>query len=98
MRDHINVCHVVRRENIKKMNCSACLPDLNAIEHVWDITYRRAKDLEAAPATVNDLHILLQEKWQHFREFIILVMVWTDGSKQKEELQVVNQVCCKRFS
>lgn len=50
---------------INTMNWPACSPDLNPIEHVWDMLGKRVKEREVAPATVDELRLALQEEWQN---------------------------------
>ena len=53
------------RQIAQNLNWPACSPDLNQIEHMWDMLARLVRDGEVAPATVNKLRLALQEKWQN---------------------------------
>ncbi|GFW68771.1 transposable element Tcb2 transposase [Trichonephila clavipes] len=54
---------MLEAETIQRMEWPACSPDLNPIEHVWDILGRRIAARPRPPATVRDLEIALLEEW-----------------------------------
>lgn len=66
-RPHAAICvtQYLAEVGINKMNWPACSPDLNPIEHVWDMLGRRVRDREVAPATINELRLAIQEEWQN---------------------------------
>ncbi|GFT61875.1 transposable element Tcb1 transposase [Trichonephila clavipes] len=49
----------------------ACSPDLNPIEHVWDMLGRRIAARPRPPATVRDLEIALLEEWNSIPQSLI---------------------------
>ena len=64
-------CHCVavvqiflRMQGVVRMDCYACLPDLNPIEHLWDVPGWRVCAINPPPATLLDLAQLLQQEWQ----------------------------------
>ncbi|GFT58557.1 DDE_3 domain-containing protein [Trichonephila clavipes] len=52
-------------------NGQCALPDLNPIEHVWDILGRRIAARPRPPATVRDLEIALLEEWNSIPQSLI---------------------------
>ncbi|GFW91007.1 transposable element Tcb2 transposase [Trichonephila clavipes] len=55
--------NMLEDETIQRMEWPACSPDLNPIEHVWDMLGRRTAARPRLPATVRDLEIALLEEW-----------------------------------
>ncbi|GFT20335.1 transposable element Tcb2 transposase [Trichonephila clavipes] len=58
-------------ETIQRMEWSMCSPDLNPIEHVWDMLGRRIAARPRPPATVRNLEIALLEKWNSIPQSLI---------------------------
>ncbi|GFW01154.1 transposable element Tcb2 transposase [Trichonephila clavipes] len=52
-------------ENIQRMSWPANSPDLNPIEHVWDMLGRQIAALSHPPSSVTELKRALQEAWNH---------------------------------
>ncbi|KFM71805.1 Transposable element Tcb2 transposase, partial [Stegodyphus mimosarum] len=50
-------------ENIQRMSWPANSPDLNPIEHVWDMLGRQIAALSRPPSSVTELKRTLQEAW-----------------------------------
>ncbi|GFX72131.1 transposable element Tcb2 transposase [Trichonephila clavipes] len=59
--------NMLEAETIQRMEWPACFPDLNPIEHVWDMLGRRPRP----PATVRDLEIALLEEWNSIPQRLI---------------------------
>ncbi|GFW30096.1 transposable element Tc3 transposase [Trichonephila clavipes] len=53
------------------MEWPVCSPDLNPIEHVWDMLGRRIAARPRPPATVRDLEIALLEEWNSIPQSLI---------------------------
>ena len=54
----------LRQQGVTRMDWSARSPDLNPIEHLWDVLGRRVRAVNPPPATLQDLAQLLQQEWQ----------------------------------
>ncbi|GFW26898.1 transposable element Tcb2 transposase [Trichonephila clavipes] len=54
--------NMLEAETIQRMELPACSPDLNPIEHVWDMLGRHIAARPMQPATVRDLEIALLEE------------------------------------
>lgn len=58
-------------QNIATLNWPARSPDLNPIEHVWDIMGRQFRARRNPPATLNELGVVLQEIWDNIDQELI---------------------------
>lgn len=58
-------------ENIQRMSWPANSPDLNPIEHVWDMLGRQIAALSHPPSSVTELKRTLQEAWNHLSPQLI---------------------------
>ncbi|GFW20479.1 transposable element Tcb2 transposase [Trichonephila clavipes] len=63
--------NMLEAETIQRMEWPACSPDLNPIEHVWDMLGRRIAARPRPPATVRDLEIALLEEWNSIPQSLI---------------------------
>ena len=50
-------------------------PDLNLIEHIWNIIGRRVKERTQPVQTLNDLKQTLHQEWQHLTQVQIRRLV-----------------------
>ncbi|GFY27444.1 transposable element Tcb2 transposase [Trichonephila clavipes] len=62
---------MLEAETIQRMEWPACSPDLNPIEHVWDMFGRRIAARPRPPATVRDLEIALLAEWNSIPQSLI---------------------------
>ncbi|GFT90643.1 uncharacterized protein TNCV_3128181 [Trichonephila clavipes] len=62
---------MLEAETIQRMEWPTCSPDLNPIEHVWDMLGRRIAARPRLPATVRDLEIALLEEWNSIPQSLI---------------------------
>ncbi|GFX44063.1 transposable element Tcb1 transposase [Trichonephila clavipes] len=58
-------------EGIVRMECPACSPDMNPIDHVWDALGRRAAGHQSPPQTLQDLKRALLEEWDRIPQLVI---------------------------
>ncbi|GFW07041.1 transposable element Tcb2 transposase [Trichonephila clavipes] len=58
-------------EEIVRMECLACSPDMNPIEHVWDALGRRVADRKPPPQTLQELERALLEEWNRIPHLVI---------------------------
>ncbi|GFV45265.1 transposable element Tcb2 transposase [Trichonephila clavipes] len=63
--------NMLEAETIQRMELPACSPDLNPIEHVWDMLRRHIAARPRPPATVRDLEIALLEEWNSIPQSLI---------------------------
>ncbi|GFX21712.1 transposable element Tcb2 transposase [Trichonephila clavipes] len=63
--------NMLEAETIQRMEWPACSPDLNPIEHVWDMLGRRIAARPRPPATIRDLEIALLEEWNSIPQSLI---------------------------
>ncbi|CAH2233909.1 jg14667 [Pararge aegeria aegeria] len=54
--------------NITVMEWPARSPDMNPIEHVWDLLKRKVKSSIPATANVGELRIALVEEWRRLSQ------------------------------
>ena len=69
-RPHVaRVCQdYLRQNNVQCLDWPAYSPDLNPIEHLWDILDRRVRRRDPEPATVRQLRQALQEEWDRITQ------------------------------
>ncbi|GFX79724.1 transposable element Tc3 transposase [Trichonephila clavipes] len=58
-------------ENIQRMSWPANSPDLNSIEHVWDMLGRQIAALSRPPSSLTEMKRALQEAWNRLSTQLI---------------------------
>ncbi|GFY19075.1 transposable element Tcb2 transposase [Trichonephila clavipes] len=58
-------------EGIIRMEWSACPPDMNPIEHVWDALGRRVAVRQPSPQTLQELERAILEEWDRITQLVI---------------------------
>ncbi|GFY00208.1 transposable element Tc3 transposase [Trichonephila clavipes] len=70
----------LQSEDITRMDWPAYSPDLNPIEHVWDMLGRQIADRQPPPTCLPELGRALLDEWcnilQHQIDNLILSMPW----------------------
>ena len=67
-------------ENIQRMLWPANSPDLNPIEHVWDMLGRQLATLSHPPSSVPELKSALIEAWNRFSPVLIHHLIASLGN------------------
>ena len=62
------VTNFLGQQNVNRMIWPACSPDLNPIEHLWDVLGQRLRSNHAPPATLARLTDVLQMEWNAIRQ------------------------------
>ncbi|GFV67213.1 transposable element Tc3 transposase [Trichonephila clavipes] len=62
-------------ENIQRMSWPANSPNLNPIEHVWDMFERQIAALSHLPSSVTELKRALQEAWNRLSPQLIYHLI-----------------------
>lgn len=80
-----HTAHIVNRYlfevGITKMNWPARSPDMNPIEHAWDILGRRVRQRNPAPRNVPDLKLALVEEWDNLPQELIDNLILNMGNR-----------------
>ena len=65
------VTDVIQREAVTTLPWPACSPDLNPIEHLWDILGRRIRRRDHSVQNVARLDAALHQEWQRIPQNVI---------------------------
>ncbi|KAK7091284.1 hypothetical protein V1264_008988 [Littorina saxatilis] len=57
------------------MDWPANSPDMNPIEHAWDMLGRRVRENHAPPANLQQLLVLFQQEWQAIPQADLVTIV-----------------------
>ncbi|GFW52095.1 integrase catalytic domain-containing protein [Trichonephila clavipes] len=79
--------NMLEAETIQRMELPACSPDLNPIEHVWDMLRRRIAARPRPPATVRDLEIALLEEWNSIPQSLIDNFIASVANRKKRNIK-----------
>ncbi|GFW06206.1 transposable element Tcb2 transposase [Trichonephila clavipes] len=72
---------LLESEDIQRMVWPARSPDLNSIEHVWDILGRRLAARTLPPVTIRELRLALQDEWAAMPEQLIDTLILSMGRR-----------------
>ncbi|GFW65738.1 transposable element Tcb2 transposase [Trichonephila clavipes] len=72
---------LLESEDIKRMDWPAQSPDLNPIEHVWDLLGRRLAAGTLTPVTVRELRLALQDEWAVMFQQLIDTLILSMGRR-----------------
>ena len=75
------VTEYLEHEGIERMDWPARSPDINPIEHVWDILQRRVSARPVQPQTREDLTQALIEEWARIPRPGIRKLIWSFKSR-----------------
>lgn len=73
-RAHI-VTDFLQQHNIMRMEWPSCSPDLNPIEHLWDVLGRRLRSNHPPAVNLNQLHEFLQQEWERIPQMTLQTLV-----------------------
>ena len=65
------VDEMLEAEGIARMKWPACSPDLNPIEHAWDMLGRRIAARPVPPTTIPELEVALLDEWHNIPQELI---------------------------
>lgn len=77
----------LQQEGIDVMNWPARSPDLNPIEHIWDILSRSIHQRQVAPQTVQELADALVQVWEEIAQVNIRHLIRSMPRRCREVIQ-----------
>ncbi|GFW19316.1 transposable element Tcb2 transposase [Trichonephila clavipes] len=72
---------LLESEDIERMDWPARSPDLNPIEHVWDVLGRRLAARTLPPVTIRELRLVLQDEWAAMPQQLIDTLILSMGRR-----------------
>ena len=72
---------------IEAMDWPARSPDLNPIEHAWDMLGRRIQRRQPAPTTVRELEVALVEEWESIPQDSFRILIQSMPRRLQECIQ-----------
>ncbi|GFV53241.1 transposable element Tc3 transposase [Trichonephila clavipes] len=72
---------LLESEDIERMDWPARSPDLNPIEHVWDVLGRRLAARTFPPVTIRELRLALQDEWAAMPQQLIDTLILSMGRR-----------------
>ncbi|CAJ0958417.1 unnamed protein product [Ranitomeya imitator] len=76
-------------EGIDAMGWPACSPNLNPVEHIWDIMSRSMNQHYVVPQADQELADALIQVWEEIHQENILCLIWTMPRRSWEVIQKV---------
>lgn len=77
----------VQESGIRRIDWPSRSPDLNPIEHVWDVLGRRVRARDPPPTSIAQLSIALQEEWLQISQGLIRRIVLSMPRRVHQVLQ-----------
>ncbi|GFU93533.1 transposable element Tc1 transposase [Trichonephila clavipes] len=72
---------LLESEDIERMDWPARSPDLNPIEHVWNVLGRRLAARTLPPVTIRELRLALQDEWASMPQQLIDTLILSMGRR-----------------
>ena len=76
-----------RQHGIQRIEWSARSPDMNTIEHLWDLLERHVRGRPQVPQTVADLHQSLSNQWCNIPQADISNLIYSMRRRCTERLR-----------
>ncbi|CAJ0917568.1 unnamed protein product [Ranitomeya imitator] len=90
--DVAGVCQqFLQDESIEAMDWPARSPDLNLIEHIWDIMFHTIHQCHVAPQTVQELADALVQVWEEIPQETIRRLIWSMPRRCREVIQITGR-------
>ncbi|GFU67978.1 transposable element Tcb2 transposase [Trichonephila clavipes] len=77
----VAAAQLLENEDIERMDWPARSPDLNPIEHVWDLLDRRLAARTLPPVTIRELRLALQDEWAAMPQQLIDTLILSMGRR-----------------
>ena len=67
----------LEQQEVTRLDWPAVSPDLNPIEHVWDVLGRRVRQHQAPPTNLDDLFRILNQEWQNIPQMTLRTLIYS---------------------